>query len=40
MGSITKENEEVRSILLCNVSVISKLCKNNVMYIRRDIEIL
>lgn len=33
MGSITKENEEVRSILLCNVSVISELCKNKVMHI-------
>ena len=34
MGGITEENEEVRSIHLCNVCVISKLCKNNVLYIR------
>lgn len=34
MGSIAKENEEVRSIDLCNVRVFSKLCKNNVLYIK------
>lgn len=34
MGSIAKENEEVRSIDLCNVRVSSKICKNNVLYIK------